>query len=108
MATGIQGWNARWIQVFEAAEVLAAAVASTVDRLDDEIGQAADNWRLDRIGVVERNILRLALHELHQGDVPTRVTINEALRLAHWFAGHQAPAFINGVLDATARRLGRL
>jgi N utilization substance protein B len=90
------------------AERLAASVASGLGQLDREIEAAADNWRFERIGAVEKNILRLGLHELQQGEVPAAVAIDEAVRLAHWFAGPKAPGFINGVLDALARRLGRL
>ncbi len=92
----------------EGPEELASAVASDADRLDAEIEAAVDEWRLSRLGTVEHNILRLALHELLVQTAPPRVVINEAVRLAHWFAGLKAPAFINGVLDALARRHGRL
>jgi N utilization substance protein B len=75
----------------------------------DELAQAAaDNWRLERIATVERNILRIAIYELRSSDVPAKVVIDEALWLAHRFAGARAPAFINGVLDRVARDLGRL
>jgi len=60
------------------------------------------------VGVVERNILRLALAELDEGLTPPKVVIAEAVKLAHWFAGSKAPAFVNGVLDAVARELGVL
>lgn len=92
----------------ERAEPLAAAVAASVPRLDQLIADAAERWRLERIGLVERNILRLGLHEVLAEAVPPRVAINEAVRLAHWFAGPKAPAFVNGVLDALARGAGRL
>ncbi len=91
-----------------AAEELAKSVVEKIGELDDEIGEAVDNWRMERVGVVERNILRLALYELSQGDVPGAVVIDEAVRLAHWFAGPRAPAFINGILDNLARQHGRL
>ena len=75
----------------------------------DRVAQAAaDNWRLERIATVERNILRIAIHELQCGLVPAKVVIDEALWLAHRFAGARAPAFINGVLDRVGRDLGRL
>lgn len=90
------------------ASRLASAVADQVDVLDREIEEVAENWRLERIGTVERNILRLGLHELRRDELPAAVCINEAIKLAHWFAGAKAPAFVNGVLDALARRLGRL
>ena len=92
----------------ERAEAMARAVAEQLDRLDDDIASAAEKWRLSRIGTVERNILRLGLHELLETDVPPKVIIDEGVRLAQWFAGEKAPAFVNGVLDALARRHGRL
>jgi N utilization substance protein B len=91
-----------------AAATLAGRVVDHVDRLDGEIAAAADKWRLSRIGTVERNILRLGLYELLETDVPPRVAIDEGVRLAQWFAGEKAPAFVNGVLDALARHHGRL
>jgi len=90
------------------AERLAVAVAEQIEGLDRDIADAAANWRLERIGAVERNILRLGLHELRNPDLPAPVAIDEAVKLAHWFAGPRAPAFVNGVLDGLARRLGRL
>ena len=75
----------------------------------DRLAQAAaDNWRLDRIATVERNILRIAIFELLCREVPAKVVIDEALWLAHRFAGARAPGFINGVLDRIGRDLGRL
>lgn len=90
------------------ALALAGRVTAHADALDEDIEAAADKWRLARIGMVERNILRLGLHELLEGKVPPRVVIDEGIRLAQWFAGDKAPAFVNGVLDALARRHGRL
>ena len=58
--------------------------------------------------MVEKSILRLALAELAEGSTPPRVVIDEAVKLAHWFAGAKAPAFVNGVLDAVAREYGAL
>ena len=63
---------------------------------------------MSRIAVVERNILRLAILELRRGEVPPKVAIDEAVRLAHWFGGARAPGFVNGVLDGIARATGRL
>jgi N utilization substance protein B len=76
--------------------------------IDRAIGEAADNWRIDRLGAIERNILRLGIFELRAGEPPAKVVIDEALQLAHWFGGPRTPAFINGVLDRVARSLGRL
>ena len=100
--------DARTSKSFGTAETLASGVIDNVDQLDAEIRASADNWRFERIGVVERNILRLALHEIRSGTAPVAVVIDEAVRLAHWFAGPKAPAFVNGVLDGVARRLGYL
>lgn len=95
-------------RVLDRAEELAAGVAAEVDSLDAELSRAAENWRMSRIAVVERNILRLGLHELRRGDVPPKVAIDEAVKLAHWFGGVRAAGFVNGVLDGVARSLGRL
>ncbi len=92
----------------EPAEVLAKNVLEDLERLDGEIEFVADKWPLARIGTVERNILRLGLYELLATDVPPKVVIDEGVQLAHWFAGNKASAFVNGVLDALARRHGRL
>ncbi len=89
-------------------EDFAANIVSHVEEIDAQITDGTEHWRLERIGAVERNILRIALHELIVEAAPPRVVIDEAVRLARWFAGPKAPAFINGVVDGLARRLGRL
>ncbi len=94
--------------VYDQAEALAEAVVRDRDELDRQAAMAADNWRLDRIAAVERNILRIGIHELMQGVVPPRVAIDEAVQLAHWFGGAKAPGFVNGVLDRVAHAVGRL
>jgi len=87
---------------------LAARAAAGRAEYDRRIADAAEHWRLSRVAAVERNILRLALAELDEGLTPPKVVIAEAVKLAHWFAGSKAPAFVNGVLDAVARELGVL
>lgn len=99
--------NPRCRATLELAEPLAEAVVAAIPTLDADVAAAAEHWRFERIGAMERHILRVALYELAAG-VPPRVAISEAVRLAHWFAGPAAPAFVNGVLDALARRAGRL
>ena len=89
------------------ADLAAKAIAGLPD-FDRRVAQAAEHWRFERVGAIERNILRLALAELDEGATPPRVVIDEAVKLAQWFAGPKAPAFVNGVLDAVARELGRL
>jgi len=87
---------------------LAAQAIAGLPEFDRRVAEAAEHWRLERVGVVERNVLRLALAELAEGATPPRVVIDEAVKLAHWFAGSKAPGFVNGVLDAIARELGAL
>jgi N utilization substance protein B len=87
---------------------LAAGVADTVTSLDPLITEAAENWRLERLNVLDRLILRLAIYELlHEPETPSKVIINEALELARTFSGDEAVRFVNGVLDAVRRRLER-
>jgi N utilization substance protein B len=93
---------------YERAADLAERAVAGRGEFDRRVARAAEHWRLDRVGVVERNILRLALAELAEGRTPTRVVIDEAVRLAHWFAGERAPPFVNGLLDRLAREQGAL
>lgn len=89
------------------AELAALGIAGLAG-FDHLVAGAAEHWRLERVGIVERNILRLALAEIAEGATPSRVVIDEAVKLAHWFAGAKAPGFVNGVLDTAARELGAL
>ena len=89
------------------AELAARAVAGQ-EEYDAQLARAAEHWRLERVGVIERNILRLAMAELDEGSTPPRVVLDEAVKLAHWFGGGRSPGFVNGVLDAVARESGRL
>lgn len=107
-ATGLARLTGPEPLVLDHAEALAAAVAADVDALDRATQAAADNWRIGRLGAVERNILRLGVYELREATVPPKVAIDEAVRLAHWFGGARSPGFVNGVLDRVAHQLGRL
>jgi len=70
------------------------------DRIDDLIRQAAEHWRLERMALVDRNILRLGAFEIcHSPDVPYVVAINEAVDLGKRFGSEESGAFINGILD---------
>ncbi len=108
LASGLARLTGPEPRVLERAEALATAVHRDRQRLDGLVARAAENWRLERLGLMERNILRLGIHELEDAALPPRVAIDEAVRLAGWFAGPRAPAFVNGVLDRVARDLGRL
>ena len=76
--------------------------------IDDALRDVTTNWRLERLGAVERAVLRIAAAELLRGDPPPRVTIQEAVRLAERYGSEQSARFVNGVLDALARKMGRL
>lgn len=79
------------------------------DQLDDVIGKAAPDWPIDKIAIVDRNILRVGLYELLFSDrkqVPAKVAINEAIELAKSFGGDTSGKFVNGVLGAVYKELG--
>ena len=76
--------------------------------LDAQLAEVTTNWRLERIGAVERSVLRLAAAELQQGETPPRVVLREAIRLAERYGNRESARFVNGVLDALARKMGRL
>ncbi|MEP6589807.1 MAG: transcription antitermination factor NusB [Gemmatimonadota bacterium] len=107
-ATGLARLTGPEPGVFEEAQALVDGVQRQRALLDRHAQAAAENWRLDRIATIERNILRIGTHELLLGVLPPRIVIDEAVWLAHRFAGARAPAFVNGVLDRVARDLGRL
>ena len=90
------------------ASRLVAEVARAGAEIDRGLGAVTTNWRLERVGVIERCVLRLATAELRQGETPPRVVIQEAVRLAERFGTAESARFVNGVLDALARRMGRL
>ena len=83
-------------------------VAQRQRDLDAELADVTTNWRLERIGAVERCVLRMAAAELSIGETPPRVVIQEAVTLAERFGSAQSAKFVNGVLDALARRMGRM
>ncbi len=107
VASGLARLTGPEPRVLDFAEALAGRVVENVAELDRVAAGAADNWRMSRIAVVERNILRLAIQELTEASVPPKVAIDEAVRLAHWFGGAKAPGFVNGVLDRIADDIGR-
>ena len=84
----------------EFAEGLIAGVQQNQTRIDSLISDVAENWRLDRMAAIDRNILRLGAYEiLYCPDVPTKVAINEALELAKRYSTAQSSRFVNGILD---------
>jgi N utilization substance protein B len=92
----------------EFAMTLLRVVAADGAALDTELEEVTTNWRLERIGAIERCVLRLGAAELQTGVTPPRVVLQESVRLAERFGSEQSARFVNGVLDALARRMGRL
>jgi N utilization substance protein B len=90
------------------AGLLVRVVIADRGVLDRRIEEVTTNWRLERLGAIERSVLRLAAAELERGDTPPRVVIKEAMRLAERYGSPASARFVNGVLDALARRMGRL
>jgi N utilization substance protein B len=82
---------------------LAEGVAGHADDLDARITAASDEWRADRLGVVERNVVRMGLFELDRGEVPPEVAIDEAVSLAKRYASEDAGRLVNGILGRVAR-----
>jgi N utilization substance protein B len=85
------------------AKELVCGTLAARDAIDEQIALHESNWRIDRMAAVDRNLLRLAVHELMHTDTPAQIVINEAVELARDFGGDRSPAFVNGVLDAVAR-----
>ncbi|MEX2178655.1 MAG: transcription antitermination factor NusB [Gemmatimonadaceae bacterium] len=77
-------------------------------QLDAQLAEVTTNWRLERLGVIERCVLRLGAAELHRGETPPRVVLRESIRLAERYGTVDSARFVNGVLDALARKMGRL
>ena len=91
----------------EFATRLAAGALSHLSELDERIRSRAEHWRISRMAVVDRNILRMAVYEFLHEPTPRTVAINEALEIARRFSTYEATQFINGTLDAIKRDLDR-
>ncbi|HKC64399.1 MAG TPA: transcription antitermination factor NusB [Pyrinomonadaceae bacterium] len=89
----------------EFATRLAIGTLSHLQELDERIKLRAEHWRISRMAVVDRNILRLAVYEFLHEPTPRTVAINEALEIARRFSTYEATQFINGILDAIKRDL---
>ena len=82
---------------------LAEGVAAHAAELDERVTETSAEWPADRLGVVERNVVRIGLFELERGDVPPEVAIDEAVELAKRFAGEDAGRLVNGILGRLVR-----
>ncbi len=92
--------------VREFANELVLGTVTHLDDIDERIRVRTEHWRIPRMAIVDRNLLRLAVYEfLHQPNTPRTVAINEALEIARRFSTNEATQFINGILDAIKRDL---
>lgn len=85
---------------------LFVGIANTIETIDNVITSSSDNWRIDRMSRVDRNILRMGVHEILSSEetgTPPRVAINEAVELAKRFGTAESASFVNGILDRVAR-----
>ncbi|MGI9107286.1 MAG: transcription antitermination factor NusB [Pyrinomonadaceae bacterium] len=89
----------------EFATRLALGALARIPELDDRIRSRAEHWRIERMAIVDRNVLRLAVYEFIHEPTPRTVAINEALEIARRFSTYEATQFINGILDAIKRDL---
>jgi N utilization substance protein B len=88
------------------AEILVRMVGSNVERIDRMIVECLTNWRMERLAVVDRAILRLGTAEMmFVDDVPPRMVIREMVQLAEKYGTHESARFVNGVLDAVMRKV---
>ena len=90
-----------------ASQIVGVVMKQGAD-IDKALVEVTANWRLERLGAIERCVLRLAAAELVRGETPPKVVIQEAVRLAERYGSAQSARFVNGVVDALARRMGRL
>ena len=82
------------------ADAIVLGALRQLDAIDDKIRTRAEHWRIERMAIVDRNVLRLAVYEFLFTDTPHTVVINEALEIARRFSSYEATQFINGILDA--------
>jgi N utilization substance protein B len=94
-----------WAELGETDLDVTARTLSNLELLDERIRSRAEHWRISRMAVVDRNILRLAVYEFLYEPTPRTVAINEALEIARRFSTYEATQFINGILDAIKRDL---
>ncbi len=86
---------------------LVRGATSELAEIDALLAANATNWKLSRMAAVDRNVLRLGVYELIRTDTPVSVILDEAIQLARRFGGEASPSFVNGVLDAVAKQVGR-
>ena len=87
------------------ASGLLRGVVENAEQLDEALRKHAANWTIERMSTVNRNLLRLAIHELRSGETAPAVVIDEALEIGRRFSGDESTAFLNGVLDSVRKEL---
>ena len=94
--------------VKEFTEDLVKGTVDKLEEIDNMIEKVAENWLLQRMAAVDRNILRFAVYEIfYRKDIPAAVTINEAIEIAKKYSSTEAASFLNGVLDRLAKQAGK-
>jgi N utilization substance protein B len=115
--SGVELTDAYWNEIGEAAtdeslklfsNRLAIGALDRLEAVDERIKTRAEHWRIERMAIVDRNVLRLAVYEFLFEDTPHTVVINEALEIARRFSTFEATQFINGILDAIKQDLEKL
>ena len=90
--------------IMEFADSIVDGVIENLDMIDDKIRLSASNWSIDRMAVVDRNILRMSVFELfYIKDIPVKVTLNETIEIAKRFGEEESGSFVNGILDRIVR-----
>lgn len=103
-------WNEHEVELEtrEFSEALVFGVIAERAALDRQIGESTEHWRIERMAVVDRNVLRMAVYEMGQQPAPpVAVIIDEAIEIAKKFGSEDSGAFINGILDAVRKRAER-
>ncbi|HLE41544.1 MAG TPA: transcription antitermination factor NusB [Nitrospirota bacterium] len=90
------------------AEEVVKGTFKHLPAINSAIERSAENWSIDRMAAVDRNVLRLAVYEIfYRMDIPSSVTINEAIEVAKKFGTEESGSFVNGILDSVAKMAGR-
>lgn len=100
------------LSIVSEERVFASQIIATIGdhgaEIDKALSDVTENWRMERLGAIERNVLRVAAAELRREHTPVKVVLQESVRLAERFGTERSARFVNGVLDQYARRIGRL
>jgi len=90
-------------ELVELGKALYLGTVQHLKEIDERLARVADNWSVDRMAIVDRNVLRLGIYELYHGpEVPFKVVLDEAIELAKRYGSEESPGFVNGILDKIA------